>query len=66
MRDVEAVETLSTQMFLSILNIALNIGVALFVTVSKSLIVFLFFLLTTPLAAGNYGIFQKYYEEEKY
>ena len=53
MRDVEAVETLSTQMFLSILNIALNIGVALFVTVSKSLIVFLFFLLTTPLAAAT-------------
>ena len=35
MRDVEAVETLSTQMFLSILNIALNIGVALVVTASK-------------------------------
>ena len=32
MRDVEAVETLSTQMFLSILNIALNIAVALVVT----------------------------------
>jgi ATP-binding cassette subfamily B protein len=36
MRDVEAVETLSTQMFLSILNIALNIGVALVVTISSS------------------------------
>ena len=33
------------------------------VTVSKSLVVFLFFLLTTPLAAAYYGIFQKYYEE---
>lgn len=51
MRDVEAVETLSTQMFLSILNIALNIGVALVVTVSRSGIVFLFFLITTPIAA---------------
>ena len=51
MRDVEAVETLSTQMFLSILNIALNIGVALVVTASKSKIVFVFFLLTTPVAA---------------
>ncbi len=50
-RDVEAVETLSTQMFLSILNIALNIGVALFVTVSKSMVVFVFFLLTAPIAA---------------
>lgn len=51
MRDVEAVETLSTQAFLSILNIALNIGVALFVTISRSMVVFLFFLLTTPVAA---------------
>ncbi|MCH5269937.1 MAG: ABC transporter ATP-binding protein [Lachnospiraceae bacterium] len=51
MRDVEAVENLSTQMFLSILNIALNIGVALVVTVSKSLIVFFFFLVTAPVAA---------------
>ena len=58
MRDVEAVETLSTQMFLSILNIALNIGVALFVTVSKSFIVFLFFLLTTPLAAATMVFFR--------
>lgn len=51
MRDVEAVETLSTQMFLSILNIILNIGVALVVTASKSKMVFVFFLLTTPIAA---------------
>lgn len=51
MRDVEAVETLSTQMFLSILNIVLNIGVALVVTASKSVIVFVFFLLTAPVAA---------------
>lgn len=51
MRDVEAVESLSTQTFLSILNIALNIGVALVVTVSKSRVVFFFFLITTPIAA---------------
>ncbi len=51
MRDVEAVETLSTQMFLSILNIALNIGIALAVTITKSMTVFFFFLLTTPIAA---------------
>lgn len=51
MRDVEAVEGLSTQMFLSILNITLNICVALVVTVSKSFIVFLFFLITAPVAA---------------
>lgn len=51
MRDVEAVEALSTQMFVSILNIALNIAVAMVVTVSKSFIVFIFFVLTVPVAA---------------
>lgn len=51
MRDVEAVETLSTQMFVSILNIALNIVIAMIVTVSKSIIVFIFFVLTVPVAA---------------
>ncbi len=51
MRDVEAVEGLSTQLFLSILNIALNIMVALVVTINKSPVVFCFFLITTPIAA---------------
>ena len=51
MRDVEAVEGLSTQLFLSSLNIVLNITIALVVTISKSWVVFLFFLVTTPIAA---------------
>jgi ATP-binding cassette subfamily B protein len=51
MRDVEAVETLSTQMFLSILNIVLNIGVALVVTGSKSRTVLVFFVFAAPVAA---------------
>lgn len=51
MRDVEAVETLSTQMFLNILNIVLNIGVALVVTGSKSKTVFVFFIFAAPVAA---------------
>lgn len=58
MRDVEAVETLSTQMFLSILNIALNIAIALIVTINKSLVVFIFFLLTTPIAAATMVFFR--------
>lgn len=58
MRDVEAVETLSTQMFLSILNIALNIAMALIVTINKSLVVFIFFLLTTPIAAATMVFFR--------
>lgn len=51
MRDVEAVETLSTQMFLNILNIVLNIGVALIVTGSKSRTVLMFFVFAAPIAA---------------
>lgn len=50
-RDVEAIEALSTHMFLGLLNIALNITVALVVTISKSPVVFLFFLVTAPVAA---------------
>lgn len=51
MRDVEAVEALSTQMFVSLLNISLNIIIAMVVTVSKSVVVFIFFVLTVPVAA---------------
>lgn len=51
MRDVEAVENLSTQLFLSTLNIVLNIVVALSVTVTKSMTVFIFFLVIAPIAA---------------
>ncbi len=50
-RDVEAVETLSDQLFVSLINIIINVTVALAVTISKSFIVFLFFLFTVPIAA---------------
>ncbi len=50
-RDVESVETLSDQLFVSLINIFINVIVALSVTISKSLIVFLFFLFTVPIAA---------------
>lgn len=58
MRDVEAVETLSSQMFVSLLNIAINIVVALGVTVFRSRIVFFFFLLTVPVAALTIVVFK--------
>ncbi|MBE5828147.1 MAG: ABC transporter ATP-binding protein [Butyrivibrio sp.] len=50
-RDVESVETLSDQLFVSLINIFINVIVALSVTISKSIIVFLFFLFTVPIAA---------------
>ena len=51
MRDVEAVEILSAQLFVSSLNIIINLVVALSVTLYKSKTVFTFFLMTVPIAA---------------
>lgn len=51
MRDVEAIETLSAQLFVSSLNIIINLVVALGVTLYKSKTVFTFFLATVPIAA---------------
>lgn len=50
MRDVEQVETLSQQIFISLLSILLNVTVALGVVIFKDLTVFLFFLATIPVA----------------
>ena len=58
MRDVEAVETLSTQLFLNMVNILLNIIVALVVTLQKSKVVFWFLLITTPIAAAILFLFR--------
>ena len=58
-RDVEAVETLSSQLFISLLNILINIVVALSVTIAKSKVVFIFFLLTIPVAALTIFVFKR-------
>ena len=50
MRDVEQIETLSSQIFITVLSIIMNVVVALSVVVTKSLTVFLFFLGTIPVA----------------
>ena len=50
-RDVEAIEVLSDQIFVNFMNIIINVTVALTVTVSRSRVVFIFFLLMVPLAA---------------
>lgn len=50
MRDVEQIETLSSQIFITVLSILLNICVAFGVVIFKSLTVFLFFLATIPVA----------------
>ena len=51
MRDVEAIEGLSSQVFISMLAIITNIIVALAMTVGTNLTVFFFFLVTVPVAA---------------
>ncbi len=58
-RDVEAIQGLSSQIFSHMLTIGLNIFVALTVTITKSLIVFLFFLITVPIAGATIGFFRK-------
>ena len=50
MRDVEQVETLSAQIFISVLAIVMSIIVALGVVLNSSLTVFWFFLGTIPVA----------------
>lgn len=50
MRDVEQIENLSSQVFITILGIVLNIVVALGVVIFKSLTVFIFFIATIPVA----------------
>ena len=50
MRDVEQIETLSSQVFISMLAIVLNVIVSLTIVITKDLTVFLFFGATIPLA----------------
>jgi len=59
MRDVEAIETVSNQLFTNLLNICINISVALVVTISKSKIVFVFFILMVPISGLLVGAFRK-------
>ena len=50
MRDVEQIENLSSQVFITILSIVLNIVAALGVVIFKSFTVFVFFIATIPVA----------------
>ena len=63
MRDVESIEILSSQLFVSLLNIFINLVIALGVTFYKSKAVFTFFLLTVPIAAITIVIFRKKIKE---
>lgn len=58
MRDVEQVENLSAQIFISILSIILNIIVSFTVVISSSVTVFLFFLAAIPVAVLIRNVFR--------
>jgi len=57
MRDVEQIENLSSQVFITILSIVLNILVALGVIIFKSLTVFTFFIAAIPVAVIIIAVF---------
>ncbi len=59
MRDVEAIETLSTQFFINLLQIIMDLFVAIFITASKNTVVLLFFVLTIPFAVVLVTVFRK-------
>lgn len=56
MRDVEAIQMLSSQVFVSMLNVVMNLAVALTITFVASPTVFLFFLLTVPIASLRFAM----------
>ncbi|MBQ9885680.1 MAG: ABC transporter ATP-binding protein [Lachnospiraceae bacterium] len=58
MRDVEAVEMLSGQLFVGMLGIVVNISTAIIVVLIKSRLVFVFFLLSIPVAAATVAVFR--------
>lgn len=58
-RDVEAVETLSSQLFVSMMNICMNLIITLTITAVKNRIVLLFFILIAPVTAVTVVAFRK-------
>ncbi|MDO5416503.1 MAG: ABC transporter ATP-binding protein [Lachnospiraceae bacterium] len=58
-RDVEAVETLSSQLFVNLLNILLNLVITLSITAVKNRIILLFFVLVAPVASIIVMVFRR-------
>ena len=59
MRDVEQIENLSSQIFISVLSIALNIVVSLTIVLNSSFTVFVFFAASIPVAVLIRNAFKK-------
>lgn len=50
-RDVEAIETLSSQLFVNVVNITMNAAIVLCITAVKNRTILLFFVLVAPIAS---------------
>lgn len=59
LRDVESVVTFANQLFAGVIPIILNTAVALTVTITRSLVVTAFFLLTIPVSVILVALFRK-------
>lgn len=66
MRDVEAVEALSSQIFNTLLDVLLSMSVTIAVVVSKNIIVFFIFLITIPIAVLTMLPFKKSMRKENH
>ena len=58
-RDVEAVETLSSQLFVNLMNITMNLVITLSITAVKNRIILLFFILVAPVASVTVVAFRR-------
>ncbi len=58
-RDVEAVETLSSQLFVNTMNIVMNLVITLSITAVKNRVVLIFFLLVAPVTSIIVVAFRK-------
>lgn len=66
MRDVEAVEALSSQIFNTVLDVLLSMSVTIAVVISKNIIVFFIFLITIPIAVLTMLPFKKSMQKENH
>ena len=58
-RDVEAVETLSSQLFVNLMNIMMSLVITLSITAVKNRIILLFFVLVAPVASVTVVAFRR-------
>lgn len=63
-RDVEQVETLSSQLLVNLMNISISLFITLAITAVKNRVVLLFFLLVTPAASLTIFAFRRKIREE--